>query len=77
MGKVVASQIGGEGDKLRDSEGVGDPQDAGEAGDIAWESDVSWRALSSVLCPSSLCLPFIIGGGEGLDRVAPLDNKVL
>ena len=77
VGKVVASQIGGEGDKLRDSEGVGEPQDPGEVGDIAWESDVSWRSLSSALCPSSLCLPFCIGGGEGLDRVAPLDNKVL
>lgn len=65
--------MGGEGDKLRDKEGVGDPRDIGEAGDMAWEleSDMSWRSLSSNLCPSSLCFPFSTGGGEGFD------NKVL
>lgn len=64
----------GEGDRFRDRKG------AGEAGDVAcgeFESEMLFCSLSPTFCPSSLCVPFIRGGGEVSDKPGAAVNRVL
>lgn len=64
----------GEGDRFKDKKG------AGEAGDVAcgeFESEMLFCSLSPAFCPSSLCVPFIKGGGDGLDKPGVDVNKVV
>lgn len=87
MGEVGVSSLGfglceeeGDGDKFRDREGIGEPLEAGETGDAArgeFESKVLFCSLSATFCPSSLCVPFKRGGGDGLDNDGGPVNKVL
>ena len=81
MGEVGVSSFAfglweeaGEGDRFNDRKG------AGEAGDVVWgefESETLFGSFSPTFCPSSLCVPFIKGGGDGLDKAGAAVNKVL
>lgn len=85
MGEVVSScglglcEEGGEGDRFRERNGAGELREVTEAGDAGCEaeSEVLFCSLSPPFCPSSLCVPFIRGGGDGLDKPGVAVNKVL
>lgn len=86
VGEVVSSfafglcEEAGEGDRFRDRKGAGELREAGEAGDVAlgeFESEMLFCSLSTTFCPSSLCVPFIRGGGDVSDKPGAAVNKVL
>ncbi len=70
----------GEGDRFRDRKGAGELRENGDAGDVAggeFESEMLFCSLSPIFCPSSLCVPFISGGGDVSDKPGAAVNKVL
>lgn len=85
LGAVISSspfglEEGGEGDKFKDRDGVGELRAVGETGGVVWgvfKSRMLFCSLSPTFCPSSLCVPFIRGGGDGLDKLVPTVSKVL